>query len=138
MIFAARRATKRSPDPRDAHGHVGFGPKILCGFGQASLGNFCDEVIAWVAELHPGKIVIRDGLTDEGTPGEYRMGTYATRAISTRSTIVRKRRNDPAYGGDVGYPGMLRMVAPPVVIPCAKRHRNRVDATMLGRRQGSS
>ena len=131
MIFTARRSANRkgSPDPRDAHGRVGYGPHILCGFGQASMGNFCNETIAWIAERHPGLIAIPDGLTDVGTPGTYRLGKYAAKRQAAGRTILRKRRDAPRLVDFEGYPAPLRMVAPPVVLPCAKGHLSRVEAS---------
>jgi len=107
--------------------------KILCGFTVENR-YCCVEIVAhkalWSADDEhdlpgPDELWLPVGLTDDGTPGEYRWSQYAADRI--------KRYESPSVGRGGGATRAVRLGSGAIVVPCRKGHRNRVDAGTLSR-----
>lgn len=119
--YAAHRAKQPRPD-LDKHG-----PRVLCG------ANGCREVIAYVANRQqPGLVVVLPGLTDEGTPGEYRWSRHAQERAEGGRTPEYDRSATYVYSrAQWQTVGPLRFARVPCSIPCRRGHLNRIGTDVL-------
>jgi hypothetical protein len=124
--------------------------RLLCGRRVQGVYD-CHEVVAWRYEIAtsdgpfvaPDFVVLPDGLTDVGTPSEYRWSSHARGRIARGEDPRRDKRSGPRQAKPPGIAGTAQVLAGegpkgfhrpanvPLTLPCARGHVNRVDGELL-------
>jgi len=105
--------------------------RVLCGrVDRVSGRSACHELVAMIVKVQGGQLAVAapSRLTEQGTPGVWRVTAHAQRLEGERRTVS-TNHGPQTLGRRIG--SVSHVAKLPCTMPCPRGHVNRLDARLL-------